>query len=92
MKHISKTMSELKEKMIESAERTAVTEVLLPGEAGGIDVEDDSDGKTYKLSQETIRDAIDVNARKNIFDFQLPHFGSYAIDYTRNGRFNLIVY
>lgn len=74
-----------KESMQEAAATTAVTEVLLPTDAGFIEM-DDSNMKVFKLKQKDILDNVDLNTSRNAFDFQLHNFGPYCINYSRNGR------
>lgn len=74
-----------RESMQEAAETTAATEVLLPTEAGFIELED-KNMKVFKLKQKDILDNVDMNTTRNAFDFQLNNFGPYCINYSRNGR------
>ena len=89
IKHVKlrKTMEETRETLIESAKATAATEVLLPSEAGSIDMGDGR--KTFKLPQKELRKHVDINTAKNIFDFNLTNFGPYRVRYSRNGRYML---
>ncbi len=86
-KALRKTLLEDNERMKESASKTAVTEVLLPGESGFI--ETDRNEKIYKLKQRDVFPHIDMNSAKNAFEFQLQNFGPYSVDYTRNGRYGI---
>ena len=46
--------------------------------------------KTWKMTQNTIKQHVDLNTAKKMFSLQLPDFGPYSLDYTRNGRHLLI--
>ena len=59
---------------------------MLGDEAGFI--ESDSDDEfTGKVTQIQIKKSVDVESADKGFDLNLPQFGPYKIDYTRNGRF-----
>ncbi len=79
------TMKETQETILENAQKTAATEVLLTGEVGTIQLEGPNE-RTYKLRQQVIKDNVDLNTAKNVIDLQLTKFGPYKVDYTRNGR------
>lgn len=83
-KGLRKTISETQENILESAHRTAATEVLLTSETGSIEV--GVNEKVYKYKQEEIKQSVDLNAAKNVFDLQLTSFGPYNVKYNRNGR------
>jgi U3 small nucleolar RNA-associated protein 7 len=86
-KKLRATIKENQDNIIDSAKKTAATEVLLPSEAGII--ESEGNEKTYKLRQEVLKNYVDLNTSKNMIDLQLPNFGPYRVDYTRNGRYLL---
>ena len=70
-------------------ETAARTEILLQDDAGFL--EGDSDDEfTGKVTQTQIRKAVDVESADKGFELNLPQFGPYTIDYTRNGRFLLL--
>ena len=70
-------------------ETAARTEILLQDDAGFL--EGDSDDEfTGRVSQTQIRKAVDVESADKGFELNLPQFGPYTIDYTRNGRFLLL--
>lgn len=43
--------------------------------------------RTYRFKQRDIARAVDANTARKAFALSLPHFGPYALDYTRSGRF-----
>ncbi|CAI9286081.1 unnamed protein product [Lactuca saligna] len=45
--------------------------------------------KTWRFSQQSIAQEVDVASRKNQFDIILPDLGPYTIDYTSSGRYML---
>lgn len=87
-KGLRKTLIETRAQITDSASRTAATEVLLPGDAGFIELEPGQ--KTYKLKQSEIKLNVDLNTAKNAFDLQLTSFGPYSASYSRNGRHMVI--
>ena len=51
-------------------------------------MEPDSDDEfTGQITQTQIKKNVDVESADKGFDLNLPQFGPYTIDYTRNGRF-----
>jgi len=46
--------------------------------------------KTWKFTQNQLREEVDIQTADKIFDLNLEKMGPYVIDYTRNGRFLLI--
>jgi U3 small nucleolar RNA-associated protein 7 len=82
------TIQEQQDSIMDSAKRTAETEVLLPSTAGLIETENNA--KTYKITQSIIQKNVDLNTSKNAIDLQLTEFGPYRVDHTRNGRFMLM--
>lgn len=69
----------------EAVEKAAEVEVLLPGERGGIELEEDH-LRTFKLKQKEIVAQVDVNTAQKAFDLHLTSFGPYHLNYSRNGR------
>ena len=86
-KSLKKTLKETKVKIIESASQNVSTEILLDATPGFIEVEEND--RVYKIKQQDIKHNVDMNTAKNAFDLQLPNFGPYSIDYSRNGRFDI---
>ncbi|KAF8273392.1 WD40-repeat-containing domain protein, partial [Lactarius quietus] len=64
-------------------------ELLLPNEAGQMEVEGDMDN-TWRISQDDIIKAVSVEAARGRKDFQLDG-GPYRAKYTRNGRHMAVV-
>lgn len=48
--------------------------------------DDDQEQETVDLTQSDIQSSVDVFSAQKRFDLQLPLYGPYHIDYTRNGR------
>lgn len=71
--------------IFESATATAAAEILLPSDAGCIEL-DDNRMKVYKLKQKEIVQNVDLNTARNVIDFQLHDFAPYTVNYSRNGR------
>lgn len=45
---------------------------------------------TYRLTQKDIVDSVDILSATKHFELELPKFGPYRCDYTRNGRHLLL--
>lgn len=60
------------------------TSVLLPNEAGFIEV--DEGETTFNITQAQLLSHVDVGTKKKAFSLQLSH-GPYRLDYTRDGRY-----
>ncbi|KVH93967.1 BING4, C-terminal domain-containing protein, partial [Cynara cardunculus var. scolymus] len=58
---------------------------LMQTEAGRL--ESEGFEKTWRFSQQSIAQEVDVSSRKNQFDLVLPDLGPYTIDYTSSGRY-----
>ena len=43
--------------------------------------------KTWKFQQSALKDHVDLNTSKKMFNLKLTDFGPYSLDYTRNGRY-----
>ena len=84
-KKLRKTLEEVQDDIIGAAASAAAAEVLLPQEAGYIETEGEME-KVYKLSQTTIRGAVDLNTAKLAMELDLPTFGPYRTHFSRNGR------
>jgi U3 small nucleolar RNA-associated protein 7 len=70
----------------EAVTEAVANEILLPSEAGYIEL-DNKNLKVYKLKQKEIIANVDLNTAKNAFDLQLHAFAPYCVNYTRNGRY-----
>ncbi|KAI8074612.1 WD40-repeat-containing domain protein [Gongronella butleri] len=72
----------------EAAQAAALAERLHGEEAGFLEAEGMERTKNYK--QDQLAQDVDVNTASKIFNLDLPDFGPYAVDYTRNGRHLLL--
>lgn len=84
-KKLRKTLQETQDRIVEAASATGATEILLPEEAGFIQM--DNGVKTFKLKQKDLKKEVDLNTGKNIMDLYLTKFGPYKVGYSRNGRY-----
>ena len=71
-----------------SAETSARSEILLPSDAGYVEAEGME--QTWRFTQESLREHVDVRSAKKMFDLTLDQFGPYVMDYTRNGAHMLL--
>jgi U3 small nucleolar RNA-associated protein 7 len=49
-------------------------------------IDDDEEQRTIDLTQSDIKSSVDIFSAQKRFDLELPLYGPYQIDYTRNGR------
>lgn len=64
-------------------------EILQVEQPGFIQPENDLE-KTYKLSQDQLRQHVDLNTKNKIFDLDLAEHGPYRFKYSYNGRHLLL--
>ncbi|CAM9797492.1 unnamed protein product [Ascophyllum nodosum] len=77
------------EKKFEAAAYNAATaEMLLPESEGFLEAEGME--RTFKFTQDQLKEAVDLNTAREMYELSLPELGPYAIDYTKNGRFVLL--
>ncbi|KAL1407425.1 putative U3 small nucleolar RNA-associated protein 7 [Vanrija albida] len=72
-----------------AVERADVNEWInapLSGGQGGIDVDYEAGERTWKVSQDAIVDEVGIASSSKRFDLRFDDWGSYKVDYTRNGR------
>lgn len=72
------------EKHQQAAVSAAKSEILLPSQAGMLEAEGLE--KTYKFTQAQLAQNADLNTARKIFNLDLPDYGAYRVNYTRNGR------
>uniref|UniRef100_A0A1I7Y7S2 WD_REPEATS_REGION domain-containing protein n=1 Tax=Steinernema glaseri TaxID=37863 RepID=A0A1I7Y7S2_9BILA len=83
-----KRMEKKKERFLSRIEKTARAELLNKEEDGFLEAEEGH--ATYSVRQRDIADAVDIASATKHFELDLPKFGPYRVDYTRNGRHLLI--
>ena len=71
------------------AEAAARAEILLPASQGSLQLSNPLD-RTWRLSQDKLKPALDVRTQAKIFDLKMDEFGPYTARYTRNGKFLLL--
>lgn len=49
--------------------------------------DDEEQQRTVDLNQSEIKSSVDIFSAQKRFDLELPLYGPYHIDYTRNGRY-----
>ncbi|TPX33220.1 hypothetical protein SmJEL517_g03820 [Synchytrium microbalum] len=67
-----------------AVEKAVDHEMLLPESAGFVVAEGME--RTWRFKQHEIEKSVDVSTSNKMFDLDLPTFGPYCLDYTRNGR------
>ena len=90
-KSLRLTLQEIRQANEEAQTLNSAAQILLPSSQGGIEVDPESNEKTYRLKQTDMvnNSMVDMNTAKSFFDFQL-RFGPYHVDYSRNGRYLLL--
>jgi hypothetical protein len=79
---LRRTLEETHERIVDSASRTAATEVLLANKAGFIEAEHDGE-KTYRLKQSAVKPLVDLNTQRKCINLSLTAFGPYTCNYSR---------
>ncbi|KRZ76672.1 WD repeat-containing protein 46 [Trichinella papuae] len=64
--------------------QAARSEILLPEEEGFLEA--DEGEQTYHVTQHDITESVDLASSSKYFELNLPKFGPYRLDFTRNGR------
>ncbi len=88
-KKLKSVLQRAEEKFEKAARDAARAEVLLTTDPGYLEPENEME-RTFKFSQKMLKQEVDMNAAKNIFDLKLNEFGPYQLDFSRNGRHCLL--
>uniref|UniRef100_A0A131XHQ9 Putative wd40-repeat-containing subunit of the 18s rrna processing complex n=1 Tax=Hyalomma excavatum TaxID=257692 RepID=A0A131XHQ9_9ACAR len=75
-------------KVRQSVLQAARAELLLPEDVGYLQADDGEE--TFELLQRDIADAVDITSCTKYFDLDLPQFGPYSINYSRESRHLLL--
>ncbi|KAH7984112.1 hypothetical protein HPB52_017143 [Rhipicephalus sanguineus] len=75
-------------KVRKSVLQAARAELLLPEDVGYLQADDGEE--TFQLLQKDIADAVDITSCTKYFDLNLPQFGPYSINYSRESRHLLL--
>lgn len=75
-------------KVRQSVLQAAKAELLLPEDVGYLEAEEGEE--TFRLFQRDIAKEVDITSGTKHFDLQLPQFGPYCINYSRDGRHLLL--
>jgi U3 small nucleolar RNA-associated protein 7 len=84
-KRLNAGLNRIDQQYKDAVKSAAGTDMLLQEEGGFLEAEDEME-KTFKFKQDEIVDSVDAATGSKKFDLNLPEFGPYTIDYTRNGR------
>ena len=82
-KKLKGTLKRSEAKFTLAAEKAAQASLLLTEESGLLEAEGIE--RTYKFTQDSIKQHVDDNTLSKMFDLKLQ-FGPYRVDYTRNGK------
>ncbi|KAG7663594.1 utp7 [[Candida] subhashii] len=84
-KKLNAKLKHMDQQYKEALRSAAGTDLLLQEEAGFLEAESPME-RTFKFKQDDITEAVDINTANKKFELNLPEFGPYQIDYSRNGR------
>lgn len=88
-KKLRAKMQRIDDQYEDAVSSAAATQYLLPQTAGYLEAEDEME-KTFKVTQEDIKESVDVSTTNKALDISLKEFGPYHINYSRNGTHLLI--
>lgn len=75
-------------KVRKSVLQAARAELLLPEDVGFLEADDGEE--THRFFQRDIAEAVDITSAAKHFDLNLPQFGPYSINYSRDSRHLLL--
>ncbi|XP_022671684.1 WD repeat-containing protein 46-like [Varroa jacobsoni] len=78
----------LSRRVEQAVKLSARSAILLPEETGHL--ETDEGEKTYRISQKSIQDAVDITSAAKRFTLDLTQMGPYVSSYSREGRHLLL--
>ncbi|XP_072015484.1 WD repeat-containing protein 46-like [Amphiura filiformis] len=87
-KKLKEHLQKKEEKFGVAAKQAARAELLLPEDSGFLEA--DEGDETHQILQTDLVDAVDITSATKSFELNLPQFGPYHMDFTRNGRFLLL--
>eukprot|EP00842_Homolaphlyctis_polyrhiza_P005093 jgi/Hompol1/5585/HPOL_002001-RA len=87
-KKLKGTLKKAEKRIDLASKRAAQAEMLLTEDAGYL--EGEGMERTWKFRQSELKEHVDINTSRKMFNLDLPDLGPYKLDYTRNGRFILI--
>eukprot|EP00808_Paulinella_micropora_P006803 g63712.t1 len=73
-----------------AAEAAARAELLQPAEAGYLVPDPETISQTWQIKQAAMKPHLDQRSAKKMFKLDLPTYGPYKLDFTRNGRWLLL--
>ena len=87
-KKLKGTLRRTNKKFKHAVQKAAQAEILLMDEGGLLEAEGLE--RTWKFTQKSLGEHVDLNTARKMFDLKLDELGPYSMDYTRNGRHLLI--
>lgn len=88
-KKLRANLERLDNKFQQAAESAASTEYLLMENSGFLEEEGEME-KTYKVTQDEVKDSVDISTKQKAFNLDLENFGPYTADYSLTGN-NLLL-
>ncbi|CAI5757418.1 unnamed protein product [Candida verbasci] len=88
-KRLNSKLQKIDKQYKDAIHSAAGTDLLLQENEGFLEADGRME-KTFKFKQDDIVNVVDQSTANKKFDLNLPEFGPYQIDYSRNGR-NLLI-
>lgn len=89
-RHLKSSIERKETKRLEAAIAAADAEIILHTEQSGfIEVENEME-RTYKLTQKHLREHLDEQTARHIFDLRLNQYSPYGMNYDRSGRCGIL--
>lgn len=89
-RHLRSSIERKETKRLEAAIAAADAEIILHTEQSGfIEVENEME-RTYKLTQKYLKEHLDEQTSRHIFDLRLDKYSPYGINYDRSGRCGIL--
>ena len=84
-KKLRANLKRLEEKYEDAALKAKDAEILLEHQSGFLEPDHELE-RTYKVRQDDLKQNVDVESAKKVFDLKLDQLGPYVSDFTRNGK------
>jgi len=83
-------LNRLENKRLEAAVAAVDAELILHTEQSGFIEPETEMERTYKLSQMQLKNHLDEQTSRQIFDLKLDQYNPYGMNYDRSGRYGLL--
>uniref|UniRef100_A0A7S3VGC4 BING4 C-terminal domain-containing protein n=1 Tax=Chaetoceros debilis TaxID=122233 RepID=A0A7S3VGC4_9STRA len=89
-KTVKAKISRIETKRLDAAIAAADAEIILNTEQSGFLEVDSEMERTYKLTQNQLKEHLDEQTAKHIYDLKLDQYSPYGMNYDRSGRCGLL--